>query len=524
MNSFFTFAKRFQQTARKIIFYSILLLIVIITSGCGPSAGFFSVVPNDQNIKAKDTQYSLPDGNTFNETEYTFPQSVKIEEVDYDDSSKTYFVKYTTPAYPKNEYGFMIYDIAQKKILWNAESNMQYGLMRINDLVLKDPIGYKLYDINSGKFIRNMEDYTYFLNDGRTLLLSEETFALIDIRTGEKIWQRPGHDWEGVRQEYLNGDWCYVIAEGLHALNLKEGEKWEYLTSTSYTEHGKEIATEVGLSCLFALGGMTRTAPYNPDVTTNMNSTPLVVDDVVYFAARDKMAALDKLSGKLIWETNIDPELERMEVYNLSDNEVALIGLGRKFINRTYKPSDPPTLRTIRKEDAKITGFFELEQQTIVQDFASNKGNIYLLTPKQLIVFDKDLRLLGKVEAKKEYGNFTNLLWATDTLVIRTSKGLAGISNDSFEEEWFQYCELPPIYISEEWIKPLYEHLKINQQSLFKFGYYWTPNENNGLTAYNFKNGEEVIRVNLYGNNLKVFDHKYYIDFKENKIKFISFE
>ena len=69
----------------------------------------------------------------------------------------------------------------------------------------------------------------------------------------------------------------------------------------------------------------------------DMNSTPLVIGDDVYFAARDKVVCLDRLTGKLIWETNIDPELESMSLYEISDGEIALVGEGKKILSPINK-------------------------------------------------------------------------------------------------------------------------------------------------------------------------------------------
>jgi hypothetical protein len=525
MNSFIPIAKFYRKVIKEIVFYSVLLIQGIILSMCSPEAGFFTIVKNDNNIEVRNKEHSLSNAEIINEAEYTLPQSMKIQEIDYEDSLKAIFIKYSDiNELEGKEIRFLLFDINENKILWTAKSNMSFSLMRNNDLLLRDPIGDKLYDAPSGHFIRKLEPNLVLWNDGSTLLLSRDTFALIDIYGGQRIWERPGHEWVGYRQQYLFGDWCYVIAEGLHALELKKGIKWEYLTSTSFTNVGKELAKQVALSCLFAMAGGYNTSTYNPDITMNMNSDPLVADNAVYFAARDKIVCLDKLTGKLIWENKIDPELESMTLYNISDKEIALVGNGIKIINFRWGKSDPPTVRIIRKEDGKMTGLFRMDHETTVQSFFATNENILLLTPNQLLIFNKDLKLLGITESKQKYGNFANILTITDTIVLRTSRGLLGVSRNSFSEAWFQYCELAPIGISDDWFRPINEKIKINAQSLFKYGYYWTPNDSYQITGYNLDSGKEVMKLNLFGKNIKTYSDKYYIDFDYNKIKIISFK
>jgi len=513
-----------KRILKDIIFSFSIIIIISLMGGCGPSAGFLNVIPNDNNIEYQNKEYPLPDGSIINETEYTLPQSLKIQQIDYENSTDAVFIKYTDTKYSDEEHGFLLFNNEDNKTLWTAKTNMSYTLMRNNDLILKDPLGGKLYDAPSGLFVRDIEPYLVLADDRNTLMISPDTFALVDIHSGEKIWERPGHEWVGFRQHYIIEDRCYVVAEGLHSLELNEGTTWEYLTPTSFTNVGKEIAKEVALSCLFALAGGYNTSTYKPDITMNMNSDPLVSDDKVYFAARDKLVCLDKLTGKLIWESNIDPELESMSLYEISDNEIALVGKGMKILNYVYQKSDPPSIRIIQKNDGKITGVFMMDNEAIVQGFTSTDENLFLLTADQLLVFDKELKLLGISESTQEYGNFSNILIASDTLVIRTSKGLLGFSKETFSEVWFQYCELPPVDTKEEWIKPLFEKNKINEQSLYQCGFYWTPNETYGITAYDLSDGKEVAKVKLLSKNIKTFNDQYYIDFDSNKIKFISFK
>jgi hypothetical protein len=500
----------------------IILLIFILGLfywGCGPSAGVFKITENNQNVEVVSSKVgSIPNQGTINETEYQLPKTSKVEQVAYDDSLKSILIKYSVG----KEGGFLFYNLENKKIAWTAKSDMSLSLMRSNDLLLRDPKGEKLYDAVSGDFIRNTEPYLYFLNSGKTLVLSPDSFALVDVRNGKRFWKQPGHEWTGVREVFENGEWVYVVAEGLHGLNLENGTKWEYLTSTYWKNVGKEVAKMAAVACI-SLG--TVVPNYMPDVTMNMNSDPLVVEDKIFFAARDKMVCLDKLTGKIIWEIKIEPELEEMSLYNVSENEIALVGVGYKTVNYAVRQSDPPTVRIIRKEDGKIIGLSSTGKSAIAQSFGWPKDKFILLTQNQLLTYNKDLKLMGIVEAKKEYGNFIGLLNTGDTLIVRTSKGIAAISSDSFTEVWFQYCEVtPPEGKFDESLRPYYERVKVNNLSLFKYDNYWTPNENNGYTAYDLKTGKETMKLELTGKHILRYGQKCIVDFNENKIKIVTFD
>ena len=390
------------------IIYRLLLVFTLgfLVNSCGPSAGYFKLIGDSKELETINAEKSLPNGDSIQIVEYTLDKSAMVENVDYDESLEILLIKYT-----QNEEGYMKqYDLSKNKTTWDANSNMSISILQNNNLILSDPKGEKLYDAQKGEFIRETEKYLYLLSDGRTLQLSPEVFAGLDVRTGKKYWEGTGAEWKGYREQYLDEEWCFVVAEGLHAIKIDDGRKWEYTTPTSYTNVGKEVAKQVALSCLAALAGGYSTSAYKPDITMNMNSEPLILDNEIYFAALDKIVCLDKASGKLIWESQIDPELEGMKLYNISETEIALLGTGTKILNFGMEKSNPPTIRIFKKKDGKVIALYALDKEAIAQSFSSTEEELFLLIPTELMIFNRDLKLIGVVETKKEYRNFLKII------------------------------------------------------------------------------------------------------------------
>jgi|WetSurMetagenome_2_1015567.scaffolds.fasta_scaffold34162_2 hypothetical protein len=519
MRSYISIQNYYQIVSKKITLCLLAFMLTIFVFGCGPSAGVFELVDNNLEFEIITEEDTLANGNTAVVSEYVLKPPMNIQNVEYDNSANIFLIKYLNG----EENFFTVCSLEDNKTLWNAKSDMKFTLLQNNNLILNDPISGKLYDAQTGQFVRDIEPYLYLNSEKGTLQLSPEKFAQLDIRTGKKYWESDGTEWVGYREDFLDEDYCYVIAEGLHAIKYDEGKKWEYLTSTSYRDVAKEVATQVALSCLFALAGSYSAPASNPDITMNMNSQPLVIENEIYFAARDKIVCLDKTSGKLIWESQIDPELESMRLYDISETEIALVGKGIKILNYALKESDPPTIRIINKTDGKMVGLFSMDKEDIVQSFFSTDENLLLLTPNQLMVFDMELKMLGISESRREYGNFIDILSAADTIVLRTAKGILGISKDDLSEVYFNYCEIPRVDVNDEWRKPIDQKFKNDNQSFYQSGYYWTPNENDGVSAFNENTWEPSTEIELYGNSIKQFDNKY-IDFVDNKIIIVSFK
>ena len=57
---------------------------------------------------------------------------------------------------------------------------------------------------------------------------------------------------------------------------------------------------------------------------------------------------------------------------------------------------------------------------------------------------------------------------------------------------------------------------------MFADGYYFTPNENYGISAFDMNNWQEVTKIPLLGKNMTILDGNYF-DFLNNRVKIISF-
>jgi outer membrane protein assembly factor BamB len=499
---------------------SAIVLAALALSGCGPSAGTFELSPNPAAFKRDSIAVQqVTDKAQVVTSTFSFSDESEIKQVDIHDSLSLALIRYEQS---NGKSGFLLYDFEKDAPRWHAESDMTFEVMRNDDLLLRGPAGPRLYEAATGQFLRKAEPGLYLLEGKTSLIIRSDTFAVVNINTGQRIWNSPGCEWKGERQ-VVRGDsvTLYVIAEGVHTLDIKNGRRWQYLTPTSWTNVGKELATTAAVACL-SLGTVVKN--YNPDVTMHMNSLPLIDGDALFFAARDKMVRLDKRTGKEMWTTEIDPELEGMTLVNLSESEVLLVGMGVKIINNVRVMAAPPSLRVISKVTGKIRASHLMEDPAIVQDVRVVGQQIYLLTAAELIILNTDLKRLNVIATKAEYGSYSDLLsTAGDTLVLRSTKGIVALDGTSLKELWFQYSEVPPVLGVDEEIAPYYESARIAVTSFRHAGYYWTINESGGLNAYDLKNGERVLQTSLLSTRLVEFrNHRYAVDFDKNRLKILE--
>jgi hypothetical protein len=226
-----------------------------------------------------------------------------------------------------------------------------------------------------------------------------------------------------------------------------------------------------------------------------------------------------RLTGKLIWETTIDPELDRMLLVNVSATELALVGTGLKIVNRAIGRSDPPSIRIVLKDSGSVSHTYKMDNSSQVEAFGSTRDKFVLVTPAQLMFFTKDLKPVAVVEATKEYGDFVGIVKSADTLIVRATKGLAAISCDSYTEVWFKYCE---VVAPEGEFLPNYEKNRIRNLSFFRYDCYWTPNERGGLTGFDLTTGKDVYSLDLGGTHTVRHGKDCIIDYSDNTIRVLT--
>lgn len=515
-------SKYYELIRKKILLVFAIVTICLFANACS-SAGYLKVIPNEENVKNTHKEYQLSNNKVIHETNYILPEKAIIKKVDYEDSQNSLYIEYSDNKGKK----ILVLDTKSDTTKWTSLSNMTEALINNEFLILYDKkYNRKIFDLSTGNLIRNnIESYIYTLNDGKALILSPKRYSLIEMQTGKTIWGVPGQEWVGNREEYYNDSTYYIIAEGIHALDLKKGKKWEYLISNSYKNVGKEIAIQAGLTCLAVLGGGHSYRTYKPDITMNMNSAPLFTDDELYFVAKNKIVCLEKLTGQVIWENTFEPELEAMNLYNVSEEEIALVGLGRKTVNNHYMLAEPPTIRLIEKSSGEITALYNLESAVVVQTFTSTNENFFLLTAENMYTFDRDLTLLSVIKSINKYGNFLSFLSVADTIVLRTSNGLLGLSKETFSETWFNTSVVPLQTSKEEWKIPILEKIVINNSSTVTSTlnnlYYWTLGSNS-IKVFGMKQWNEVLNVPIFGKNIKKYSNSHFTDFEGNRIKLIT--
>lgn len=409
--------------------------------------------------------------------QYRFPN--QITAVQYTPDWQQLAINYTLP---KRKNAYALYDAGKEQLNWSNRGD--YGLSLLQkDIVMASFQDKKiLLHSDNGLPIRwvNREEFAV-IDDSVTLKLGER-FSRIDLKTGNTYWTRRGESrFEGWMSDELDGDWMYVIADGLHGFNLHTGEGWYHQATTDYdaTRGGKAVANGImlGLNLLsIAAGGpiVDDFLYWDPLRAHNIHAKPKIDGEQLYFADRKSIVCLEKKSGHLLWETKVKEELGVSDLKMLSKTDLLLLGKGYRYVDYALDKDKQAALYLLDSNNGALLAKKELPKGEIIINHAINDAFIYILTEGHIYRFDKQLEKGKRVQLPTVYGAPLRVVtWSsvgyddfltTDTpdfpLVIRTMQGVVALHPVTLEELWYKRIgnllnNQPPVLNSDEWQLPL---------------------------------------------------------------------
>lgn len=445
---------------KKKLHFLFLPLYILLLSNCAPTLELQSVETKPIVKVEKITKIDLDSTYILSGKRYRLVG--QIEEVQYQPQFQQLAINYKTD---RRKAAYAIYDLQKERLNWANRGDYRLALLK-KDIVL---VGFQekqlLVDAERGLPIRwvNGEEFAT-IDDSITLQLGER-FSSIDLRTGRTKWTRSGESrYDGWMADELDGDWMYVVANGLHGFNLNTGKGWHHRANTNYdaTRGGKAVANGImlGLNILSIASG----GPVFDDFlywdrlrAHNIYAKPKTDGANLYFADRKSIAKLDKTTGQLLWETNVREELGVSDLKILSKNRLLLFGKGYRYVDYALDKDKQANLYLIDANDGTIVKKETLPNREIITNHALNDAFIYVLTPSRIYQFDQQLNLLANKRLPATYGAPLRVVtWSSSRydddlltdipdfpLTVRTMQGVVGLHPVTLEELWYQRLGSP---------------------------------------------------------------------------------
>ena len=324
---------------------------------------FTTVLSYSQRIKTETNV--LPIGKNYITsseilgTKHTFRHHIYKYHIDTTFGHLTFQFKKTSKAGSKyKNRGYIVqYDLQTEELLWKDEVFFNSkDIFQYEDFIIYSTGIATAYcvDAHKGNTLWMINKRLYFADLIYKIGLGydKDQFSTklkgIDLVTGKKIWKRridPRYRWEDVF--YINDSTILIVAAGLHSLNLKNGEGWDY--------------------------------PYVIDIVSNI----LLEDEGLFFASRNDFFRLDQYTGERIWGTHLPDDLVSRSSIFSDDSLIYMVDYGypdETCKTMTYKK---PFIAAFYKE----TG--EKKYLTEIIAFKESLLDYLVLNNELILVFEK---------------------------------------------------------------------------------------------------------------------------------------
>lgn len=218
-----------------------------------------------------------------------------------------------------------VYDLATSELVRRQKVRYADNAVYHADGIFVENPGTRAigYDPRTGKKRWKVKADIYFTDAQNKMAVGYETLAnrydsdvLIgtDMETGAVVWERTISKFSGWNDLYqLNDSVYFILASGLHTLNVRDGSGWSWYTQTAeYRRGAKGMGLGAGLGMF--KGSMVSNLEYD--------STH------VYFASKEKIAKIDVETGRPAWVSEYPDAQVGSSVIFLSEGTLFMVNRG----------------------------------------------------------------------------------------------------------------------------------------------------------------------------------------------------
>jgi len=356
--------------------------------------------------------------------------------------------------------------------LWQAKNTIYYV-----NTIQKIGVGYKYSD-------------TDFTN----------TLEGIDLNTGNSMWKRV------VRRDYglndislLNDSVILVAANGLHAVNLKNGTGWNYDAATGKKDHTATIGANIVSFAFSALMGTDFEVYSGHDLYTDVVSNVLVNSTSIYMADQKSIIRIDQ-NGDVRWKENLPKGLPSKSTLFIKDSMLYMVNHGFAFRNGQLVNYGKPFVAGFNISNGKRVYLTPIEyKKEQINAFDTHQDTLFLLTKSRVYKYSltNGSELWEQTIKRDSLGELTD--FAQADVYIKSDSGFTNLSlSDSTKVQVFTSKD--KLLVLNDLLKPD----KIIPQNDLYFCYLETEGykflENGGITVVIDKNNKQVAELNISKN------------------------
>ena len=323
-----------------------------------------------------------------------FPQEVYRFEID----SVTEYWSLQLRSLRKSGEGYAVkgellsYQPFKKQVIWNNQISYKGERLFYNFPYILHPNGSTTvcYNGQDGGMIWEVKGRVVGIYNSVGLLArgdgAGKRIAGIDLATGKRIWSRKVNVSTGVDVYGLNDSVLVVRGMGLHQINLRTGQGWDYKANTGEGDIGRGIAWG---GSIFTLGIFATIAIMSDDekYIKNVASGLLFEDDDIYWAGKDRIVRLKK-DGKVVWEKPLPQSSVSRSSLILQDSLLYMLNYGETEKGKETTSYGNPFVAAYNKDDGRqlfCNVVFDKDEK--MKDYSLSGASVWIANTNKLIKY-----------------------------------------------------------------------------------------------------------------------------------------
>jgi hypothetical protein len=318
----------------------------------------------------------------------------------------------------KNNGKISQYDIRNNQLLWSKDIAYQTSSLQQFSETMIYMTGNKSYclDVYTGNNLWEAKNDIYFVNHIENIGIGykfknttgySNDLEGINLKSGRKLWKRELNREYGWNDTfYVNDSTLVVVAAGLHAINIHTGKGWDYNTPTGKKDYSGTIAANAAGAALGLLTG-TFVISTGYDLVRDLVSNALVDSAFIYFASREQLVKINKLSGNIIWKYPFANDVASKSSLSMDDNTIYMVNKGFAFMGYRQLDFGQPFIAAFDRQTGKqnYLTLMDVKKDPIL-DYHLLDNEIYLIFKNRITKYNKETgaQIAERVFPKDMYG------------------------------------------------------------------------------------------------------------------------
>lgn len=284
-----------------------------------------------------------------------------------------------------NKGSFVLYDLIAQQPLWSRKINYVNEKITFHggQAMLNKADKVTALDRKTGEELWSGKSWIYYVDQASKIGVSYKISGLnptndnmegIDLLTGNTIWKRDldrSYGWDDIQR--LTDSTVLITSTGLHSLNIKTGEGWDYKTLTGKKQTGEAVAKGLGSVVLGVLTGGT-TFVSGVDVITGVVSNTLMDNTGIYLASAEKLSKLDK-DGNVLWAVDLPKDKCSASTILRKEGNIYLINKGYAYENGRFRNYGQPFIAIFDEKDGTQVFFKNFEEKKLLLNDVDIQGD-----------------------------------------------------------------------------------------------------------------------------------------------------